>query len=64
MMVHRKKEEELTHSLQRIVEVLSNNKHGCKQEAINIALDVLGNVVEHNSLREYLNSTKEDYHHS
>ena len=57
------KKEELIHSLERIVEVLTNNKHGCKQEAINIALDALGNHVEHNAIREYLNSTKEDYHH-
>ena len=31
------------------------------KEAINIALDALGNHVEHNAIREYLNSTEKDY---
>lgn len=58
------KDDKLIHSLERIVEVLTQNKNGCKQEAINIALDALGIHVEHNSMREYLNSTQSDYKQS
>jgi len=55
------KEQELSHSLERIAEVLMQNRIGCKQEAINIALNALGLHVEHNSMRESLNSTQSDY---
>lgn len=58
------KEQELIHSLERVVEVLSQNRNGCKQEAINIALDALGVHVEHNPVREFLNSTQSDYRES
>ncbi len=57
------KEQELVHSLERIVEVLKQNKNGCKEEATNIALDALGVHVEHNVIREILNSTQDDYRH-
>jgi hypothetical protein len=55
------KEQELVHSLERVVEVLMQNKNGCKQEATNIALEALGVHVEHNPVREFLNSTQDDY---
>ena len=58
------KEQELTSALERVVEVLTQNRNGCKQEAINIALDALGVHVEHNSIREFLNSTKNHYRQS
>ena len=55
------KEHELKNSLERVIEVLEQNRNGCKQEAINIALDALGIHVEHNPVREFLNSTERDY---
>jgi len=55
------KEHELINSLERVIEVLEQNRNGCKQEAINIALDALGIHVEHNPVREFLNSTERDY---
>lgn len=58
------KEQDLVHSLERIIEVLKQNKNGCNQEAINIALDALGVNVEHNAVREFLNSTQSDYQQS
>ncbi len=54
------KDEEYRVALVKIILTLQNQKHGCKEEAINIAMEALGSEIEHNPIREMINSIKDE----
>lgn len=46
--------------LVKVILTLQSDHHGCKEEAINMAKEALGIVVEHNSIREMINVVSEE----
>ncbi|WP_068546541.1 hypothetical protein [Thalassotalea crassostreae] len=46
--------------LVKIILTLENNHHGCKQEASNIARELLGCKIEHNEVREMINVVEDE----
>lgn len=47
-------------ALAKIILTLQNSKHGCAEEAINIALSCFDVEVCHNEIREMLNQVSDD----
>ena len=52
-------ESELKTALVKIILTLESQHHGCREEALNIAREVLGYRIEHNPVREMINSISE-----
>ena len=50
---------EMQETLVKIIVTLENDHHGCKEEAINLARIALGIEIEHNPIREMINSLDE-----
>ncbi|MEZ9540315.1 hypothetical protein AB4160_19295 [Shewanella sp. 10N.286.51.B8] len=51
---------ELKKAIVRIVLTLEAQHHGCREEALNIAREALGLDIEHNPIREMINTIDED----
>lgn len=52
---------EIKEVLVKIIVTLENDHHGCKEEAINLAKTALGMKIEHNTIREMINSLDEKH---
>ncbi|MDO6777374.1 hypothetical protein Q4591_18705 [Shewanella sp. 3_MG-2023] len=52
---------EIKEVLVKIIITLENDHHGCKEEAVNLAKSALGIEIEHNTIREMINSLDEKH---